>query len=111
MGNKMKIAIPFYQNRVSNRLDSSENFLIVSLQNGLIESSKKIRLLHNEPMMMINILTQLDIDVLICGGITDYYAKHFTPSKIKVIPWITGELENVLDLYLQGKLKNLNMSS
>jgi len=105
MENKMKIAIPFFEDRVSNRLDSSENILIVSLEKGVIESRKKIRLVHSEPQMMVNILTQLDVNVLICGGITEYYAKHFTLSRIEVIPWIIGELEDVLDLYLQGRLK------
>ncbi|MBC8179771.1 hypothetical protein H8E88_01490 [candidate division KSB1 bacterium] len=101
----MKIAIPFFKKRVSNRLDSSENILIVSIKSGAIESRKKIRLIHSEPLMMINILTQLKVNVLLCGGITEYYAKQFTLSRIKVIPWISGELEEVLDLYLQGRLK------
>ena len=104
MGITMKIAIPFFRNRVSNRLDSSESFLIVSVKKGVIESRNKIRLLHSEPVMMLNILTQLDINVLICGGITKYYAKHFTRLQFEVIPWITGEVEDVLDLYLQGRL-------
>jgi predicted Fe-Mo cluster-binding NifX family protein len=101
----MKIAIPFFGNRVSNRLDSSENFLIVSLEKGIIKNRKKIRLVHSEPQMMVNILTQLDINMLICGGITEYYVRHFDLSRIEVIPWITGELDGVLDLYLSGKLK------
>jgi len=104
MGSKMKIAIPFFRNRVSNRLDSSENFLIVSLEKGFIKSRKKIRLLHSEPVMMVNILTQLDINVLICGGITEYYTKKFSRTRIQVIPWIIGDLEDVLDSFLQGRL-------
>ncbi len=102
----MKIAIPFFRNRVSNRLDSSENILIVTLDRGAIENQKKIRLVHNVPWMLENILSQLEIDVLICGGITEYYAKRFAHSQIQVIPWTTGELDEVLNLYLQGRLKN-----
>ena len=102
---KMKIAIPFFEDRVSNRLDSSENFLIVTHEKGIIKHRNKIRLVHSEPQMMINILNQLDVNVLLCGGITEYYAKQFTHSRIEVFPWITGELEEVLNLYLKGKLK------
>jgi predicted Fe-Mo cluster-binding NifX family protein len=106
MESKMKIAIPFFRNRVSNRLDSSENILIVTLDKGTIKNQKKIRLVHNEPRMMTNILNQLEVDVLICGGITEYYAKRFAHSQIQVIPWVTGELDDVIKSYLTGRLKN-----
>ena len=100
----MQLAIPFFGNRISNRLDCSENFLFVSIQNGMIKKCKKIRVVQKKPSALVNILNQLEVDVLICDGITEFYAQQLENAHIQVIPWISGEVENVLSKYLEGKL-------
>jgi len=102
----MKIAIPFFGTRVSSRLDCCENFLIVTVRNGEIKSQQKIRLVKNRPAILVNFLTELQVDVLICGGITDYYAKHLSNTLIQVVPWTVGEIDEVLHQYLAGKFAN-----
>ena len=81
----MKIAIPFFKNRVSNRLDCSENFLFVTIENGTIKSRKKIRVVKNRPSVLVNILGQLEVNVLICDGITEFYSKQLANTPIQVI--------------------------
>ena len=44
-------------------------------------------------------------DVLICDGITEMYKNQLADRNIKVIPWIKGEIEEVLKQYLNGELK------
>lgn len=107
----MKIAIPFFSNRVSNRLDCCENFLIVTIEKGKIKSEKKIRLVKNRPALLANILAELKVDVLICGGITEFYTSQFNRTSIQVFPWIVGEVADVLNRYLQGKLINSSQSN
>ena len=100
----MQLAIPFFGNRISNRLDCSENFLFVSIENGIITKCKKIRVVQKKPSALVNILSQLEVDVLICDGITEFYANQLDNAHIQVIPWISGEVEDVIDRYLAGKL-------
>ena len=100
----MQVAIPFFGNRVSTRLDCSENFLFVSIENGTIRKCKKIRVVQKKPSALVNILNQLEVDVLICDGITEFYAKQLENTYIQVIPWISGEVEDVLNKYLTGNL-------
>lgn len=100
----MKIAIPFFKNRVSNRIDCSENFLFVTVENGTVKNRKKIRVVKNSPSVLVNILSQLEVDVLICDGITEFYSRQLGDTAIQVIPWISGEVEEVLNQYLEGKL-------
>ena len=102
----MQLAIPFFGNRISNRLDCSENFLFVSIENGIIIKCKKIRVLQKKPSALVNILNQLEVDVLICDGITEFYAQQLDNAHIQVIPWISGEVEDVMNKYLSGKLIN-----
>jgi len=100
----MQLAVPFFSNRISNRLDCSENFLFVSIENGIIKKCKKIRVVQKKPSALVNILNQLEVDVLICDGITEFYAQQLDNAHIQVIPWISGEVEDVLSKYLDGTL-------
>ena len=99
-----KIAIPVFENRISNRLDCSENIMLYSVDNEKVKSCETIRLVRANPSEKLNVLLELGIDVLICNGITNFYSYKLKESKIQVIPWISGESEDVLQHYLKGEL-------
>lgn len=103
-----RIAIPVFENRISNRLDCSENIFLYSVDRDKIENHEIARLVQASPSAKLNMLLELGIDVLICNGITDFYSRKLSESKIQVIPWISGEVEDVLYHYLKGKLIPLN---
>ena len=96
----MNIAIPFFRNRISNRLDCSENFLIVTIEDGDIKKRRNIRLVHNKPSALACILKEFEIDILICNGITDFYLNKLDNMPFQIIPWIWGDVEDVLNQIL-----------
>ena len=102
-----RIAIPIFEDRVSNRLDCSENLLLVSTEENAIKKREMICLLTMNPSVRLNTLIDLGIDVLICNGITEFYSQRLSDSNVQVIPWISGEAEEVLARYLEGKLKRI----
>ncbi len=99
-----RIAIPVFENRISNRLDCSENILLYSVENNKIESHETVHLIRANPSLKLNMLLELGIDVLICNGITDFYSQKLKGYKIQVIPWISGEVQEVMSQYLNGNL-------
>jgi predicted Fe-Mo cluster-binding NifX family protein len=103
-----KIAIPIFKNRISNRLDCCENIILYFAERDQIKSCKNVHLVKENPVIMLNILLKLDVDVLICNGITNLYTRKLSDSKIQVIPWISGEVQEVIDQYLKGYLRPLN---
>jgi len=99
-----RIAIPIFGDRISNRLDCSENILLVSIEEGEIKKRETIRLLQTNQSVKLSTLVDLGMDVLICNGITKFYSRRLSESNIRIIPWISGEVEEVLGWYLEGKL-------
>lgn len=103
-----RIAIPVYENRISNRLDCSENINLYTIENDKIDSVKNVILAQKSATAKLNMLLDLGIDVLICNGITEFYYRKLSKSNIKVIPWVSGEVEEVIDQYLKGMFISLD---
>lgn len=99
-----KIAIPVFAGRISNRLDCSESILLVTIKNSEIVKRSTFHLNHSIPSARLKSLLELGIDVLICNGIPDFYLFGLRDRNILVIPWISGDVENILTEYLDGTL-------
>lgn len=98
------IAIPIFENRISNRLDCSENILFISIENGVVKKRQTFHWALAKPLEKINSLIHLGVNVLICDGITEFYSSQLKNTPIQVIPWVSGEVDDVLAQYLEGKL-------
>jgi predicted Fe-Mo cluster-binding NifX family protein len=97
------IAISIFHDRVASRLDSAENLMLVTADDGKVKSRELVLLREEDPLKKIDIIFQLKPEVLICGGLTkicDYKLSH---SNIKVIPWVQGNAEYILSLCLRNK--------
>jgi predicted Fe-Mo cluster-binding NifX family protein len=104
-----KIAIPIFENRISNRLDSCESIILYFAERNQIKSYKTVHIVRGSPIIKLNMLLALEMDVLICNGITDFYARKLSDSNIQVIPWISGEVQEVIGQYLNGSLRPFNV--
>ncbi len=99
-----KIAIPIFGNRVSSRLDCSESFLLITIDDGTIIERREMRWTSASILERRHVLLEEGVSVLICGGLTDTCAHLLRDSNIEVIPWIRGEVEDVLLRFLRGTL-------
>jgi predicted Fe-Mo cluster-binding NifX family protein len=99
-----RIAIPVFENRISNRLDCSEHILLYFIEKDKIESYETLRLIQSSSSAKLSKLLELGIDVLICNGITDFYSRKLSESNVQVIPWIRGEVKEVICQYMNGEL-------
>lgn len=99
-----QIAIPVFEDRISNRLDCCEHLLLVSIEQDTIKKREFIRLLDNNPFAKLKTMIDLGIDVMICNGITDFYSQRLLENNVKVIPWISGNVDAVLKQYLENRL-------
>lgn len=96
------IAIPVYGNRISNRLDCSKDVLLVYIENGRIDKRETYHWAQANPWEKIEMLLHLGVNILICDGITEFYANQLRNTPVKVIPWISGEVDEILVQYLEG---------
>jgi predicted Fe-Mo cluster-binding NifX family protein len=100
------VAIPVFVDRVSSRLDCSESVLLFGVDGRKVLRRQETRWTHLNPLERIQLLIREGVDVLICGGLTETCANMLRDTGIEVIPWVRGEVLEVLDHYLQGGLQS-----
>ena len=101
----MKVAIPIFENRVSPRFDCTYRFMIVSIEAGKIINKEKAVLSSINPIQRVNEITNMSIDTLICGAVNELTFRMLVGKGINVIPWIIGNTDEVLNLFLSGGLE------
>jgi len=107
----MKVALTVWENRISPLFDSAGMLLVAD-----IEKDGRIKK-HFEPIdkglafSRVARLDELGVNVLICGGISDFFASLIEARRIKIIPFAAGPVEEVLEAFLAGDVyrKDLRM--
>lgn len=99
----MRVALTIWEDRISPVFDSAHMLLVSEVKNKEIENIGYERLYPEIPQRMIEILKQMNISVLICGAISEEPAYLIRSMGVKLIPFIAGKVENVLDHFSKGK--------
>jgi len=100
----MRIAIPFWQGRVSPVFDVAGNLLLVDVSDGAEQARKSLPLTAAEPQARARALAELGADVLVCGAISWPLEMAVSAAGIEVIPQTCGEVEQVLAAFISGEL-------
>ena len=99
-----RIAIPTWNGRVSPVFDTASRLLVVEAGEGGECSRFETDITENFLPSKTMRLTGLGVDTLICGAISRPLAYMITTAGIKLIPWISGQVEDVLQAFLRGNL-------
>lgn len=100
----MKIAIPTWNGRVSPVFDTASRLLVVEAADEGEYSRFETDISEHFVPSKVMRLTGLGIDTLICGAISRPFAYMMTTAGIRLIPWISGQVEDVLQAFLRGTL-------
>jgi predicted Fe-Mo cluster-binding NifX family protein len=101
--NAMKVAVTVWEERISPVFDASRRLLIAKIEGRRITDRSYVIFDPGMPSNLAKILSELDVPVLICGAVSQVPANIMTNGGIKLIPFITGEVDRVLDVYARGK--------
>ena len=96
------IAIAVFHERVASRLESTDNLILITVDNGKIKSRELVLLREGDPLRKIDVIFKLKPEILICGGLTKMCEYKLSHSNIRLIPWIQGNVENILSLCLKN---------
>jgi len=97
---KRKLAIPLFGTRISPHFTYADMALLVDVDNGSVEQSHEIALGPSDELQRIQYLKSLEIDTLICGGISRVAERMFAGQDVTVISWVTGEARDALEQFL-----------
>lgn len=105
---QMKIALTVWKNRISPLFDSSRVVVLFDVDNNLVKHRHYVVLKSEMPSDRATELVDLDVQILICGAISQIFATMIESHGIKIIPFVSGNVNHVIESYLHGLLDNWN---
>ena len=102
----MKVALTVWENRISPVFDSARMLMVTRIENGKLGGRQNKPFHGASPLSRATQIVDLDIEVLICGAVSDFTAMLIEGRGIQVIPFITGNAEEILDAYVAGTLSD-----
>ena len=100
----MKVAIPHHDGEVAPCFEYTAGITIYSVLRKSVTAQTDFTLHSNQELDRIRLLRDQEVTVLICSGIQDAHERLLLASGIRVISWISGNVQKVLHLFLQNKL-------
>ncbi len=101
----MRVAIAIWNDRISPVFDTSSRLVLIDVEDGKERGRRFIEVgTDSSPTHRARRLTELEVDVLICGAISRPLAEMVSTSGVMVIPWVSGPVEGVLRAYLMNRL-------
>ena len=106
----MKAALTVWDGRMAPVFDVSREALVLTIENGAI-TSRSIENIET-PMAPLKLerLTDLGIQTLVCGAITEPLQHELSVRGVKVIGFVAGEIDEVVKSLLDGTLPTRALS-
>ena len=102
----MCIALAAFGNRIASLFESSDTFIIVKSPSYDIKNSKSITITNNSPNELLQLLKNSNAKILICGAISGCIRNLLEAQNIRVIPWITGDIQSVVQAFRSNNLSS-----
>jgi predicted Fe-Mo cluster-binding NifX family protein len=101
----MKAAFSVWDNRIAPVFDVSRQILLVETKAGRIISERQEALADTIPEQKAACLAELAVDILVCGAISRPLQEMIAAYDIRVIPFLAGDMREVIDAWLAGRGK------
>jgi len=101
-----KVAIPIWDGRVSPVMDTARQLLVIELADGSEVSRTVVDIPQANISGRTGFVSDLSIDVLICGAISHQFEQMLAASGIKAHPWFRGDIDEIIAAYHSGILQN-----
>ena len=100
----LKTAFVCWEGRIAPVFDTAKEFLIVETQSGKVTGESREDIRSNQPLQKVLYLAELHVDVLVCGAITADIQALVEAYGIRVVPFITGNLDRVVEAWNAARL-------
>lgn len=103
-----RVAIPIWLGRISPVLDSAEQVWIYEVGSEEPGSQRVVEAGPNDIRRRTEFLCRLGVSTLLCGALSRPFHNLLVNAGITVKPWLTGDVEDVLAAYVEGRLDTGN---
>ena len=101
----MRTAFPYWQSRLAPVFDTARQILLTDSDSEVITHQWQEVLPGHEPALKILRLVEMEVDTLICGAISRPLRQMAAAHGIIVIPFVAGELGDILRSWTAGRLE------
>ena len=98
----MKVALTTWDNRISPVFDAASTLLVAEIENQEVVARRYESFNPERMTRLLEILSRLQVDMLICGAISNTLSNMIEHGGIRLIPFIGGNVEDVLQLIARG---------
>ena len=100
----MKAAFAYWDKRIAPVFDTARQIHLVEAESGRILVEAPETLPDDLPVQKVLRLTELRVGTLVCGAISRPLHELVSAYGIRVIPFVAGDLRQVIQAWLQGRL-------
>ena len=100
----MKIAIPRMGEMVAPCFEYCATMAIFSIEGNRVVDQVDYPLRSRDPLDRVRLLRDQEVDTVICGGMQDIYEDMVRARGFEVISWVSGSVEDLLNMYVRGQL-------
>ncbi len=98
----MRLALTVWDGRVSPVCDVARRLLLLTIEGGRVIERTERKLSADGYMQQAGLLLEAEPDVLICGAISRLLADLLLAQGVRLLPFIAGTEEEVIEAYLKG---------
>ena len=98
----MKVAVPVWEGRVSPVFDTARRLAVLDVDGGKTLSRHEETLADEPTAMRVSRLVTMGVEVLVCGAISRAVAEMVGASGIRLIPFVSGDVEEVIQAFPRG---------
>jgi len=100
----MKVGLTVWENRVSPLFDAACMLLIADIEGHGVSKKRFEPFECKSPYLRAARLDDLGVKVLICGGISEFYANLIEARGIKIVSFAAGAVDEILEAYITGNI-------
>lgn len=101
----MRIAVTYENGEIFQHFGRTEQFKVYDVENGKIVASEVTSTNGNGHGALAGVLNELNVEVLICGGIGPGAQNALAAANIKLYGGVSGSADAAVEALLEGKLE------
>lgn len=102
---KLKVALSCEGDSVSAHFGRCQKYVLASIEDGILKEKQEVLNPGHEPGFLPLFLKQQGVNVMIAGGAGPRAVEILKQNGIDCILGVSGNVNQVLDLFMQGKLE------
>ena len=99
-----KTAFSYWNRRIAPVFDIAQRLHVVEIESDRITNETEETLTGDLMIQKVRHLAELGIGTLVCGAISTQFSELMVAYGIRVIPFVAGELEEVIAAWCNGSI-------